>query len=103
MATHALLALSWLGALSLAGAALRPARAQAPVRPENVGSLWEAATRAADAGRLEESRRLMAGAVARAPPPAVLYGLARANALTGRASEALSVLDRLAAMGFARF
>jgi sugar lactone lactonase YvrE len=66
--------------------------------------LWESANGAADAGRLKDYRRLMARAVALAPQhPAVLYGLARADALTGRTGEALALLDRLAAMGFARF
>lgn len=46
----------------------------------------------------------MARASALAPQhPAPLYGLARADALTGRIGEALQILDRLAAMGFSRF
>ena len=77
--------------------------AQAVKRPDNIGTLWGAAIAAADAGRVDEYRRLMARAVMLAPHPGVLYHLARANSLTGRANEALSLLDRLAAMGLAHF
>jgi sugar lactone lactonase YvrE len=97
------LLLSCLGVAWLGMATPRCARAQAVRRPENVGTLWESAHRAAAAGRAEEYRRLMARAVTLAPHPGVLYGLARANGLTGRANEALSLLDRLAAMGLAHF
>jgi hypothetical protein len=74
--------------------------AQAKQRPDNIGTLWEAANRA---GNSEGYRQLMARAVALAPHPAVLYGLARGNALTGRPGDALAILDRLAAMGFTHF
>ena len=99
-----LLVLWWIGALSLAPVAPGRVCAQPTRRPETVGTLWESANRAADAGRREEYRRLMARGVILAPQhPAVLYGLARADALTGRANEALSLLERLAAMGLAHF
>ena len=91
-------------ALSLCMATPRCVIAQGAAKRESAGTLWESANRAAEAGELEKSRRLMARAVELAPQhPAVLYGLARAAALAGRATPALSLLDRLAAMGFARF
>jgi len=98
-----LAALCSMAALSLGAVSPSPASGQAVRRPDNIGTLWESAIAAADAGRREEYRRLMARAVALAPHPGVLYHLARANALTGRASEALSLLDRLATMGLAHF
>lgn len=98
------LVLGWMCAATLGVVGPRRAGAQATGGPETAGTLWEAANRAAAAGQSEEYRRLMARAVALAPQhPAVLYGLARASALTRRPGEAVSLLDHLAAMGFARF
>ena len=85
------------------GVAISSSSAQAVKRPDNIGTLWGRAIAAADAGRVEEYRRLMARAATLAPHPGVLYHLARADALTGRATEALSLLERLAAMGLAHF
>jgi Gluconolactonase len=80
------------------------APAQQPDAGESLGSLWLAANRAAAAGNHAKERSLMARASALAPQhPAPLYGLARADARTGRIDEALRILDHLAAMGFARF
>lgn len=78
--------------------------AQATRQPETAGTLWRSANRAVDSGDVAKYRRLMTRAVALAPQhPAVLFGLARADALSGREDEALMLLERLAAMGFARF
>ena len=98
--SHTARLVSWIGAMSFGAVVAASAQAR---KPENIGTLWEAAIRAAAEGRNDEYRRLMARAVALAPHPGVLYGLARGNALTGREDEALALLDRLAAMGLAHF
>jgi sugar lactone lactonase YvrE len=99
-----LLLLGWMCAASLGAVIPRRAGAQATGRAKTARTLWEAANRAAAAGRPDEYRRLMASAVGLAPQhPGVLYPLARAAALTGRTGEALSLLERVAAMGFAGF
>lgn len=99
-----LLAATLLSAVLVGFAARQTAGAQSTRKPETAGTLWLAANRAADSGDVPKYRRLMARAVSLAPQhPAVLYGLARAEALAGRENAALSLLGRLAAMGFARF
>lgn len=104
MSAGALLVLGWLCVAALGAASPRGARAQVTGRPATARAYWNAANRAAAAGRLREYRRLMAGAVELAPQhPGVLYPLARADALVGRTGQALSLLERLAAMGFAGF
>lgn len=106
---HALLpAVALLAAVALPPAL--PAQAPAPASgtgqpapPSSLGHAYQLATTALRAGDHVGMRGVLRAARAFAPDdPAVLYYLARAEALTGEADSALATLERLARQGVAR-
>ena len=74
-----------------------------PTTPTSLGYAYQLATAALRAGDHAGMRRVLRDARRFAPDdPAVLYYLARAEALTGEADSALATLERLARQGAAR-